>query len=350
MKRFLQIHALTSYPPSNLNRDDLGRPKTAVMGGRNRLRISSQCLKRSWRTSDIFSQSLEGKIADRTKRIGYLAQQDLLAAGVEKEKASEVARKIGEAFGKLTKSNDAGEFLNETVSAVTPQERDRIQAIVEAIVDDNDFAFSAKDILLDSHSAVDVAMFGRMLASSPKYNTEAAVQVAHALTTHEAIVEDDFFTAVDDLKDPDDDRGSAHMGETEFGAGVFYLYVCVDREQLVDNLGGDAELARKGIECLLEAIATVSPSGKQNSFGSRARADYVRAELGNQQPRSLSAAFIEPVKGRNQAESSIAALEDRRSKFDSCYGACVDGSEHFNVLAGEGSLKAVKSFAVGGLE
>lgn len=350
MKRFLQIHALTSYPPSNLNRDDLGRPKTAIMGGRNRLRVSSQCLKRSWRTSEIFSNALEGHIADRTKRIGFLAQQELLAADVGKDKASEVARKIGEAFGKITKSSDEGEFLNETVSAVTPEERKKINEIVQAVIADEDYEFSADEILVDSHSAVDVAMFGRMLASSPKYNTEAAVQVAHALTTHEAIVEDDFFTAVDDLKDPDDDRGSAHMGETEFGAGVFYLYVCVDRKQLVENLGGDTKLATKAIESLIEAIATVSPSGKQNSFGSRARAEYLRAELGDQQPRSLAAAFVDPVGNRNQMRESISALDSRRDNFEQCYGKCVDESEFLNVPAGEGSLQKVIEISTGGLQ
>lgn len=132
-------------------------------------------------------------------------------------------------------------------------------------------------------------MFGRMLASSPSFNKEAAVQVAHAITVHKVAVEDDFFTAIDDLNKNDVDAGAGHLGDTEFGAGLFYLYICIDRQLLLENLDNNLELTKQTISALLEACTTISPTGKQNSFASRARAMFCLAEKGNQQPRSLHA-------------------------------------------------------------
>jgi CRISPR system Cascade subunit CasC len=139
-------------------------------------------------------------------------------------------------------------------------------------------------------------MFGRMLAAAPAYNKEAAVQVAHAVTVHEVAVEDDYFTAVDDLNNGEEDQGAGHLGETEFAAGVFYLYVCIDRYLLKENLADD-QLADRAIAALIEASAKIAPTGKQNSFASRAYASYIMAEKGDQQPRSLSIAFLKPVRG-----------------------------------------------------
>ena len=113
-------------------------------------------------------------------------------------------------------------------------------------------------------------MFGRMLASSPAFNVEAAVQVAHAITIHKVAVEDDYFSAVDDLNRGEEDVGAAHIGEAGFGAGVFYLYLCINRELLLENLGGDTSLTAKTLEALVHAATKVSPTGKQNSFASRA--------------------------------------------------------------------------------
>lgn len=150
-------------------------------------------------------------------------------------------------------------------------------------------------MLVHADTAADIAMFGRMLASVPKYNREAAVQVAHAITTHKVVVEDDYYTAVDDLKTSVEDAGAGFIGELGFGSGVFYLYACIDRELLLKNLGGDAALARKAIEAFVEGFAKARPSGKQNSFAALALANYLRVEKGSQQPRSLAAAFFKPA-------------------------------------------------------
>jgi CRISPR system Cascade subunit CasC len=163
-----------------------------------------------------------------------------------------------------------------------------------------------------------------MLAASPDYNREAAVQVGHAITTHRVIVEDDYFSAVDDLGQAGSEEGlgAAHIGVREFGAGTFYIYLSVDREMLRHNLSSNADLAATALAALVKAVATVSPSGHQASYASRAYASYVLAETGNQQPRSLVGAFTRPVTGQDQIGDSINHLTTFRAALDATYGQC----------------------------
>lgn len=353
MTTFLQLHLLTSYPPSNLNRDDLGRPKTAIMGGTNRLRISSQSLKRAWRKSEVFeSHVAPAHIGTRTKEMGREICRDLCDKGIEVAKAKEWARTIAGVFGKLKKNptpKDPHLDLEiEQLAHFTPFEIESIRALVDKLVA-ADEAPSAEDLglLRKEHTAVDVALFGRMLAAAPAFNTEAAAQVAHAITVHTSAVEDDFFTAVDDLNIGDEDRGSAHMGETEFGAGVFYVYVCVDCESLVKNLSGHSDLAAQGIAGLVEAAAKVSPTGKQNSFASRAYASYILAEKGAKQPRSLAVSFLKPVTGDDFLTEAVQRLEQTRGRIDAAYGQCWDQCVTMNAHEGVGSLADVLQFGRG---
>ncbi|QFY89105.1 type I-E CRISPR-associated protein Cas7/Cse4/CasC [Magnetovirga frankeli] len=345
MNRFLQLHLLTSYPPSNLNRDDLGRPKTAMMGGETRLRVSSQSLKRAWRTSDTFVEALQGHVGTRTKEMGNRTAKLLTDTGVKEKQAREWARAIAEQFGKLKKAKDDGseEGLHiEQLAHFGPEEEAGVDALCKALAE-RQSAPEAEELKLlrGDQQAADIALFGRMLAAAPRFNVEAAAQVAHAITVHKVAVEDDFFTAVDDLNNGEEDMGAGHMGETEFGAGLFYLYVCIDRELLVKNLQGDRELANKTLAALVESAATVSPTGKQNSFASRARASYLLAETGNQQPRSLSVAFLESIRGKTMLKEAIERLTDARDKMDRVYGSCSDKDAVLNAYTGEGSLADV---------
>ena len=135
------------------------------------------------------------------------------------------------------------------------------------------------------------------------------------------------------------------MGELGFGSGVFYLYVCVDVELLKKNLGGDEALAKAATSALIEALATVSPTGKQASFASRARASYILAEKGDQQPRTLAAAFVKPIKSDDFFASSVKELERTREDMDLAYGACADGHAVMNVAKRNGSLAEIQAFA-----
>jgi len=365
MSTFIQLHLLTSYPPANLNRDDLGRPKTAVMGGVQRLRISSQSLKRAWRTSDLFQDKLSDHLGIRTKDMGYKIREALVSGRSldtvlkgqktdgDKEKlpagkAKEIALAIAGVFGKLksaTKEHPDSDLEIEQLAHASQEEIKAISDLLESIrktgrvPDDNELNLLRKKI-----KAVDISLFGRMLASSPDFNVEAAAQVAHAITVHKVAVEDDYFTAVDDLNKGEADMGAGHIGETEFAAGLFYLYICINRDLLLNNIQNDEALAGKTIQALTEAAATIAPIGKQNSFGSRAYASYILAEKGRKQPRSLSVAFLKPVTGTDIVSDAVSSLESTLNNIDKVYGSTSEGKYQVNTAKGEGRFKDLLEF------
>lgn len=354
MKRFLQIHMLTSYPPSNLNRDDLGRPKTAVVGGTNRLRISSQSLKRAWRTSTVFQESLgtidiNGGLAIRSKRFGEEVYNKLIVGGIKEKDATDWSIKIAECFGKPKGKGEHPENLYiEQLAFISPEEQKAVFELVDILIQAKKNAPTAEQLKLlkKDNSAADLALFGRMLASEPAFNVEAAAQVAHAFSVQKIVIEDDYFTAVDDLNKGEEDAGAGHIGETEFASGIFYAYINIDRELLNENLNSDKKLTNKAIQSLIKAAATVAPTGKQNSFASRAYAHYILAELGDQQPRSLSLAFVKPINDADMLEKSITALEQIRVKLEQAYGKCSDKNEIMNIISGEGSIDSLLNFCI----
>jgi len=351
MTRFVQLHALTAYPPANLNRDDTGRPKTALVGDALRLRVSSQSLKRAWRTSNVIEGALAGHLGTRTKLLGVELHGVLSAAGIADKAAREWARAIAGVFGKpkADKKTDANDDLQiEQLAHIGPEERTAANQLVRTCIERQSGPTADELKLLTlPRTAVDIAMFGRMLADSPAHSVEAAVQVAHAITVHQAAVEDDYFSAVDDLNLGLEDKGAGHIGERGYGAGLFYLYLCIDRELLRRNLGDDAALARRALAALVRAVATVAPTGMQNSFGSRAFAYHLLAEKGAQQPRSLVQAFYKPVRPwgeHGMLELAAQALHQRMVNFDKVYGPCADARRHFDVEQGEGSLDEIVAF------
>ncbi len=371
MSRFIQLHVLTAYPPSNLNRDDTGRPKTALVGDALRLRVSSQSLKRAWRTSDLFRDQI-GNVAiqdepvvewdvgvhsylgTRTKEAGKRVFEALTLRGVPDKAARAWATEIAAQFGEMDKASDKGPLNDLKLKQLvhfSPEERQAVDDLVKQLVAKRAAPDEASlKLLRHKSAAVDIAMFGRMLAGTPEFNTEAAVQVAHAITVHKAAVEDDFFSAVDDLNKGLEDKGAGHIDERGYGAGLFYLYICINRELLLQNLGGDETLTAQALEALLHAVTQVSPTGMQNSFASRAHASYLLAEKGKQQPRSLVQAFLKPVKpygDRDMLALAVAALTQRCDNFDKVYGACADSRCHFDVEAAQGSLAEVVAFVKG---
>ena len=349
MADFLQLHLLTAYGPSNLNRDDTGRPKSAIFGSVPRLRISSQSLKRAWRTSDTFSSKLDGHLADRTQRLGTDIFQRLLDGGMGEDEALSASRTIAGVFGKIRKQDAPNPTFIEQLAFVSPDEREHALELADkALGGESIDEIKPGQLLRNADTAADIAMFGRMLADNPKFNREAAVQVAHALTTHRAVAEDDYYTAVDDLKSRNepDDAGAGFVGVQEFGSGVFYLYICVDRGLLLRNLDNTQAVRDASLAALVEAAATVGPRGKQASFASHARAIYVLGEKGMAQPRSLAAAFLKPVSGDDLGASSVTGLERFRGRLDSAYGPCADDSYAMNCLTGEGTMSEMISFAV----
>jgi CRISPR system Cascade subunit CasC len=344
MSHFLQLHLLTFYPPSNLNRDDTGRPKTATVGGVPRLRISSQALKRAWRTSSVFAERLREHRGERTQRFGEEIQAHLRERGTAPERALAIARDIAQHFGKVKPERDATPARTEQLAFISPEERAAALDLADRIAGGEAVELTPEQLLRHTDTAADIAMFGRMLADNPIYNREAAVQVAHAITTHRVTVEDDYYTAIDDLKTADEDAGAGFVGELGFGSGIFYIYACVDTALLVRNLGGERALAAASCAALAEAGATVSPKGKQPSFAARARAHYIRAEFGNAQPRTLAGAFVRPVAGADLASCSVTRLEDWRQKLDRAYGPAAEADATMDVAAERGTLAEIVEF------
>ena len=358
MTQFIQFHLLTAYPPANLNRDDTGRPKTAVFGGVERMRISSQSLKRAWRTSAVFEEVLAGRVCKRTQRIGKEVEDHLLSKGVDAAKARAAARAIASVFGKVKPDSDSepNPTFTEQLVFVAPEERARALELAEQYAAGDLTELKTDAILVRTDQAADIAMFGRMLADSPSFNRDAAVQVAHAITTHKIAVEDDYYVAVDDLKDSAtrEDAGTSFIGVQEFGAGLFYTYICVDTDLLVRNLGGDTGLARDAVAALITSAATVAPKGKQTSYASRAYASYIRAEVGKAQPRSLAAAFLRPIeqKSKDPAISSVEKLEAHAEKLAKAYGEIGLNTSVMNMTGDDviGTLEDIVTFARDGVK
>lgn len=343
MSRFLQLHFLTFYPPSNVNRDDTGAPKTAIMGGVTRMRISSQALKRAWRTSPQFVQALKSHMGQRTQRLAGEIFKHLCSKGVDEKTATEISRQIAGVFGKIKKKE--GELRTEQLAFISPDEREAAFAMADRMAGGEklDPAKEKESLLFKADTAVDIGLFGRMLADTPSRNREAAAQVAHAITTHRVTVEDDYYTAVDDLKTSETDSGAGFIGEAGYGSGVFYLYLCVNLDLFMKNLGpnGDAGLVNQALAALIEAAATTTPSGKQNSFAAFARAGYILAEKGDEQPRTLAGAFARPVTGEDLMENSIKALTTFREDLSAVYGSSQD-HEIYEVVVGKSGGHTLK--------
>lgn len=373
MATFIQIHALKSYPAANLNRDDAGRPKTMFFGGAERLRVSSQSLKRAWRESAEFRAAAgEINIGARTQEFAYGLRDLLLEKGVSEKDAIDRIREVIEhdKLGKLedraktkgkSKSKNADSAEDDADDAAAPIEpnqlvhlgRDEIaalDALAERLAKGDEIKEKEALILQRHPKAVDIALFGRMLADNRAFNVEAAAQVAHAFTTHRASVEDDFYTAVDDLKKqrPGADAGAGFMGIFEFGTGVFYQYLNINADLLIENLGGDVSLARQAVSGLVEAVAIANPTGKQNSTAALPRAGYLLVERGSHAPRTLADAFLRPVKTHDSDDSllnaSVSALQKHRNDIDQAYGRCVD-AEVFMHVGNGGTCAECVAFA-----
>jgi len=363
MSRFIQLHLLTSYPPSCVNRDDLGRPKTAVFGNCQRLRISSQSLKRAWRTSDVFVKALKDHIGTRTRRLGTKVFEDLKKNGIDEKQALVWASMIAAQFGapKIEKEKPSASLEISQLAHISREELKAVDDLVTRLLAEKRPPKEEElNLIRRTESTVDIAMFGRMMAKRgalkaadfhdvdlperDHHSEDGAVQVAHALTVHKVQVEDDYFTAVDDLNKAEEERGSGHLGEMAFGAGLFYLNITINCELLLENLGNDRKLANTALSALLEAAATISPTGKQNSFGSHTYASFILAEKGDGQPRNLSVAFLKPISGEDVLDRAIQSLTEVRDGFEKVYGETVTDSQILDAIHRKGSLKALKAF------
>lgn len=322
MKKIIEIHALQNFAPSNLNRDDTGAPKDAFFGGSRRARVSSQCLKRSIRQHflGLVDQNIleADDIAIRTKRVFHALVKSLTEKGRTEVESSEKVRLALGAIELPVKEDGKNEVLlflgQREISSIaeiinakwdsitTPEtvpiegEKKKGKAKKQVAQGADPELKKALYKIFDGGKAVDVALFGRMLADMPEKNQNAACQVAHSISTHAVEREFDFYTAVDDLK-PEDTAGADMMGTVEFNSACFYRYAVVDWEKLVENLQNDKDLAAKGLRAFLEGFMVAEPTGKQNTFAAHNPPEFVSVSVRrNTAPRNLANAFETSVR------------------------------------------------------
>ncbi len=324
----IEIHMIQNHSPANLNRDDLGAPKTCYFGGVLRSRISSQCLKRSIRTSDEFKALLGGV---RTRQLAKL-----IARGTEGDPFDETvqadpkvvkrAEKILTNCGFKSKEDaDKSRMLVYTTRDAIKEMSVLLQNGGEKSDDEQARAFSR--LIAERVFAPDMALSGRMLEPSGGKDVwkgldttvEAALQVAHALSTHEARPEVDYYVAADDI--PGDDAGAGYVDEAMFASACFYKYFSIHWEQLLKNLGGDINVAAHTVGAFIRGAALVTPTGKQNSFAAHNYPDGILVEIRNT-PINYANAFARPAAQgeRDIVSQSIAQLGQYVYDLDTGFG------------------------------
>jgi len=356
LPRFIQIHTLHNYSGALLNRDDAGLAKRLPYGDAVRTRISSQCLKRHWRMADdhFALANLGVPMAVRSRVTLDLIRKKLIVAGL----SDALAQAAGEGLrdgglldkgGKESKGKEALEtgqavllgyaeieYLVKRCTELAQEEPDlkALKADIAKFLRDEKTNIAA----LKHGSGLESALFGRMVTSDVLTSRDAAVYVAHAFTVHEAQVENDYFTVVDDLLREAGEQGSAGIFDTELASGLYYGYVVVDVPQLIANLEGEKakdwatlpaekrELAGRVVQHLLHLIATVSPGAKRGSTAPFEWAKFMVVEVGDWQPRSLAGAFQNALPLNQSAirEAAVQMLTEEIGKLDKAYGTTLD--------------------------
>ena len=349
MKTIVEIHALQNFVPSNLNRDDTGAPKDAFFGGTRRARVSSQCIKRAIRQH--FSESLSQEaLGTRTKLVKEELVKRLVKhkgrTKIEAEEKSELALAAMELTIKADGKSEYLLFLGQReisdivdiihskwdsiiASEATPEGRKQGKAKKQAAQNADPELKQALDKVFNGGKAVDVALFGRMLADMPGKNQHAACQVAHAISTHAVEREFDYYTAVDDLK-PEETPGADMIGSVEFNSACFYRYAVVDWEKLVGNLQEDKELAQKGLRAFLKGFVVAEPTGKQNTFAAHNPPEFIAVSVRkNGAPRNLANAFETAIRVRKDESLTAKSAEALVKKATALQGAFGGEGETF---------------------
>lgn len=297
---YVDIHVLQSVPPSNVNRDDTGAPKSALYGGVRRARVSSQAWKKAVRTSfkDFLPASQTGA---RTLRVVELLMNRLtadpyrLAQEDARQKALAVVKALGlKADKPRVKDGSGHEGVERTQYLVfySNQQLDRLAQL--AATSEGKISSSDAKKAADSDHGIEVALFGRMVADSKDLNVDSAVQVAHALSTHAVEIESDYFTAVDDYKLDEDDAGAGMIGTVEFTSETLYRFATVAVSTLEDNLG-DVDLTADAAAAFVRGFVVSMPTGKQNTFANNTLPDAVVVQIRKGRSSSFVGAFEDAI-------------------------------------------------------
>ena len=324
MSQIVEIHLLQNFAPGNLNRDDTGAPKDAVFGGVRRSRISSQCVKRAvrrhFRASGLVD---EAALAARTKRIPAEIERRLREIHGRSEDSAKMMKAIEVALEqidlKVTKrSKDSPDEAGQTQYLLFLGEGEiaELAKVVDRAFDELVGGKPSKQAKADIENcigqarAVDVALFGRMLADRKDFNVDAAAQVAHAISTHRVDREVDFFTAIDDFA-PADAAASGMLGTVEFNSSCYYRYAVVNLDLLRRNLGADNNMTSDAIRAFLRGMIEAVPTGKQNSFAAHNPCTFAAVSVREGAPMNLANAFEKPVHHSESPDGLTAASVSR---------------------------------------
>lgn len=304
----IEYHILQSFPVTCLNRDDVGAPKSAVIGGTTRARVSSQCWKRQVR---LALQDFGIKLGVRTKKVAELLQAALLQAGANDEQAQACAQKIADVL-----SDDTLLFISEHEANAFAFYAQGLGFDATAIKD-KELGKVANKALTPALDALDIALFGRMVAKAAEMNVEAAASFSHAISTHKVSSEVEFFTALDDRAD---EPGSAHMGSLEYNSATYYRYISLDLGQLAQTLGPDADL-KAAVAAFTQALFVALPSARQTTQSGACPWEYAQVLV--RRGQRLQAPFETAVKaqGGGYLQASIAALKDYLTKKEKMIGS-----------------------------
>ena len=282
---YLDIHAIQTLPPSNVNRDDTGSPKTAIYGGVRRARVSSQSWKRAMRQY-FLNESADSLGVRSLDVVRYLAERIMAAdPSVPEEKAVQMSEKMFNDAGIKTKDHKA--------KALFFLGKKQADLLAEAALRGESDKQKIKQIFCDN-PAIDIALFGRMVADDPSLNEDASAQVAHAISTHEVRTEFDYYTAVDDLA-PEDNAGAGMIGTIEFNSSTLYRYANVAVHELVRQLGSKSA-AIDAAKLFIQAFADSMPTGKSNTFANETLPQMLMINIRRDRPVNLVTAFEKPVK------------------------------------------------------
>lgn len=302
-KLFLDFHVIQTVPPSCVNRDDTGSPKTATYGGVRRARVSSQAWKHAMRV--MFKEHLkDDELGVRTLKVVEMVVDKIKALNpaTTDDEAAKMALKILTEAGvktkedkpKKTKNGEAAETKVPKAEALFFMSAKQAENLAKLAISGNYDKKSAKKALKENQG-VDIALFGRMVASDPELNCDACAQVAHCISTHAVTNEYDYFTAMDDLQE-DDEAGAGMIGTVEFNSATLYRYANVAVHELYAELGENTAALGKAIAEFARAFVLSMPTGKQNTFANYTVPDAVMVILRNDRPINLAGAFEEPAK------------------------------------------------------
>lgn len=283
----IEFHILQSFPVTCLNRDDVGAPKSAIIGGVPRARVSSQCWKRQVR---LAMPDFGIRLGIRSKKIAAMLTNECLALGASEEQATQCGEAMAAFF-----SDDTLLFLSETEAkafATYAQEN----GFEVPKLKEKELVKVSKKVVNKTLDALDIALFGRMVAKAPDMNVEAAASFAHAISTHKVTNEVEFFTAVDDCK-TEDESGSAHMGSLEYNSATYYRYVSLDLGQLEQTLGKGADL-KAAVDAFVKALYAAVPTARQTTQSGACPWEYARVLV--RKGQRLQASFEQPVKSKGE--------------------------------------------------